>query len=293
MSVALKRLLMLLLIPYVAFVLILAVLQRRLMYPAARAAGICVSDFPHLTEWFQAASDVAVTTTDGAVIRGWHLRYGAENADFLILLFHGNAGHRGMRTRWYWIAKTLRVDVLAIDYHGYGDSEGHPSERTLRMDAEAAWNFAVETLQYPTQALVILGESLGGGVGVQLAADKCREGTPPAGLILVATFNSMVDVADNRFPWMPVRRVLSDHYRSDLKIPDVTCPVLQFHGADDTIVPLALAKRLYECTPQRSADGRPPVFVEFPGTGHNDILYFHEHRVTEQIGMILKRAERP
>ena len=178
-----------LLVAYLIVISVFSFIQRRMMYPATRATSLSVAGFPELRQSFHSATDLEMNTTDQVTIRGWHLQIAEAPADRLILLFHGNGGHRAYRGKWYLIARSLNADVLAMDYHGYGDSGGSPSEQALISDAEAAWNHAVMTLNYQPAQIVIVGESLGGAVGVQLAAEKCRKGTPPAGLVLVATFS--------------------------------------------------------------------------------------------------------
>lgn len=277
-----------LLIAYLIVIAVLSFIQRRLMYPASRATSLSVAAFPELGQTFHSATDVEFITSDRVTIKGWHLQVGAALSDRLILLFHGNAGHRAFRGNWYNIAKSLDADVLAIDYHGYGDSGGSPSETALIADAEAAWNYAVATLKYGPAQIVIVGESLGGAVGVQLVAEKCRKGTPPAGLVLVATFSSMVDVASYQFPWLPIRFVLTDRYRSDQHIASVTCPVLQFHGDRDSLVPIRLAQQLHQLAPATATGGKARALHILPGTGHNDILYLHGRTIRDEMAKFIR-----
>ncbi len=247
-------------------------LQRTLMYPAGRDHQIAVADYPVTTGQFAKASDVEVVSGDNEKIRGWHLQIGKERGERLFLLFHGNASHRARRLPWYELCWSINLDVLAMDYRGYGDSEGQPSEKALTEDALATWEYATETLGYRPDQIILAGESLGGGVATKLASTLCQKNEQPAGLLLVATFSSMLDAARNRFWWLPIRFLLIDRYRSDLEIPFVSCPILQFHGTHDSIVPLPLAQRLHQVTPEKSKSGVAKQFFFFRGTGHNDML---------------------
>lgn len=277
-----------LLVAYLIVIAVFSYLQRQLMYPAAQAASLSVESYPELRQYFHSATNVEFATPDKVMIRGWHLQVAATPADRLILLFHGNGGHRAHRGSWYDIARTLKADVLVIDYHGYGDSGGSPSEKALIQDAEAAWQYAVDHLKFKPAQIVIVGESLGGAVGVQLAAEKCRRGLPPCGLVLVATFSSMVDVASYQFRWLPVRLLLIDRFRSDTNIVDVSCPILQFHGDQDTIVPLQFAQKLHQLAPAASSSGRPKVMHLFQGTGHNDILHLHGWSIRDAMAKFIR-----
>lgn len=247
-------------------------LQRTLMYPAGRDTQIAVADYPVTTGRFARASDIELIHANNEKIGGWHLQVGKQRGERLVILFHGNASHRARRLPWYDLFHAIDVDVLAMDYRGYGDSDGKPSEKALTEDALATWLHATKTLGYRPDQIILAGESLGGGVATKLASTLCQKDERPAGLLLVATFSSMLDAARNRFWWLPVKFLLIDRYRSDLEMPHVTCPVLQFHGTHDSIVPLPLAQRLHQLTPLKSRCGVDKMFFVFRGTGHNDVL---------------------
>ena len=268
---------------YLAVIALFTWFQRTMMYPAGRAETLAVAEFPITTGKFAKATDVEIVSGGDEKIRGWLLQAEKNRGDRLVLFFHGNGSHRGRRLSWYELFWSINVDVLAMDYRGYADSEGQPSEKALTEDAVATWKYATQKLGYRPDQIVIAGESLGGGVGVKLASTVCQHGEPPAGLILVSTFSSMLDAARNRFWWLPVRFLLIDRYRSDLEIPHVTCPVLQFHGTADSIVPLRLGQRLQEVTPAKSKSGLTKRFVLFRGTGHNDVMDRNGRELQEEI----------
>lgn len=96
-----------------------------------------------------------------------------------VLFFHGNAATRAMHFRVQHCttyAARFGVNVLAVDYRGFGDSEGHPSEQGLVMDARAAWDWAINNGAKPDN-LLLVGLSLGTGVVSALGAELAREGT--------------------------------------------------------------------------------------------------------------------
>ena len=274
---------------YLVVIAVFTWFQRTMMYPAGRAEQLAVSEFPVTTGKFAKAADVEILSGGNEKIRGWFLQAEKNRGERLMLFFHGNGSHRARRLSWYELFRSINVDVLAMDYRGYADSEGQPSEKALTEDAAATWQYATQTLGYRPDQIVIAGESLGGGVGIKLASTVCQQGKQPAGLILVSTFSSMLDVARNRFWWLPVRFLLVDRYRSDLEIPYVTCPVLQFHGTTDSIVPLPLAQRLQDLTRAKSQGGVPKKLVLFRGTGHNDVLNRNGREVQEEIRQWIQR----
>ena len=91
-------------------------------------------------------------------------------------------------------------------------------------------------------------------------------------MILRSTFSSLSDVAAYHFPWLPARLILIDRFPSEQRILNVTCPVLQFHGRRDTIVPFELGRRLHDVIPEKSASGLAKRFVELPNADHNDVI---------------------
>ncbi|MBK1704975.1 hypothetical protein CKO40_10595 [Halochromatium glycolicum] len=175
-----------------------------------------------------------------------------------VLLLHGNAGNISHRRDSVTILTDLGLDVFIIDYRGYGQSEGSPSEQGLYADAAAAWRWLTETRNIEPQQIVVFGRSLGGAVAVQLAAQ-----TGPAALIVESSFDRLQSLADVHYPLLA--RVIPLRYRFPAveQIAAVRCPVLVLHSPDDRIVPYALGQRLYEAAPE------PKLFVELRG-GHNE-----------------------
>jgi fermentation-respiration switch protein FrsA (DUF1100 family) len=160
--------------------------------------------------------------------------------------------------------------VLLFDYRGYGENPGSPSETNFARDARAIWRFATESPAVLPRRIVVFGESLGGAVATRLAAEQSVGGNSPSGLILCGTFSSLTDTGTARFPWMPVRWLLVDRDPSADRIKAVTCPILQFHGDQDDVVPIEFGRRLFSAVPEQSATGIRKQFVELVGSGHND-----------------------
>jgi uncharacterized protein len=147
---------------------------------------------------------------------------------------------------------------MMFDYRGFGKSEGLPTEKGVLLDARAARKWLAERTTVEEGQIVVMGESLGGGVAVDLAAkDGAR------GLILESTFTSLPDVASGILPYTPVRYLMRNRLDSLAKITEYHGPLLQAHGDDDRLIPIALAKKLHEAAPG------PKQFVTIPGAGHN------------------------
>ena len=145
----------------------------------------------------------------------------------LILYFHGNAGGLDLRVERFRAMAKAGMGLLAIEYRGYASSTGSPSERGLKLDGEAAYAAAIASGVAP-ERIVALGESLGSGVAVALAA-RHKVGA----LVLDSPYSSIADVAAATYWFVPVRAMLRDPFRNDLLIGSVTAPTLIVHGTKD------------------------------------------------------------
>lgn len=174
-------------------------------------------------------------TSDDVRLVTWLVR---GSGKLLAMYFHGNAGSLAVRAERIRQLASLGFSVLAVEYRGFGGSEGQPSEQGLNRDADAAYGYA-RSIGFGGDRIVLYGESLGTGVATQLAARS-----KVAGVILDAPFSSVADVAADRYWMFPVRWLLRDPFRSDLAIGKVKVPVLILHGDRDGVVPIRYGRRL-------------------------------------------------
>ncbi len=204
--------------------------------------------------------DVSVTTADGVQLHGWFVPY--AGARQTLMIWHGNAGNIGHRVPWLGMLNGLRVNVLIVDYRGYGRSGGVPFESGLYEDATATYGWWIRNKAGEGQRLILLGESLGGAVAVDLATRVHVDG-----LILQSTFTSAWDMAKAIMPLGLLYPLIRVKFDSEAKIAKVACPKLIIHGSRDDIVPLVLGKKLFD------AAMPPKQFCEFPEAGHNDLVW--------------------
>jgi uncharacterized protein len=240
-------------------------------------------------------TEVSVQTDDGLKLNGWYAlsRTSSDPPRPLIIYFSGTSGHRGYRTTAIEMLARIGCDVLLIDYRGYGDNPGQPSERNQARDARAVWKFALDKLRVPAEQIVLYGESIGGAVSTRLAGELCRGGTIPGGLILQATFPTMLDVLAQFFPRWIAGIFLFDRYPSIRRIRHVTCPILSIHGNQDRLIPIEMGRRLFNAAPAISATGRRKQFLELPGIDHNDILDEAGDLVGSVVARFLRQAVPP
>jgi uncharacterized protein len=205
------------------------------------------------------ADATTLTTTDGLLLGAWFIPPHSPTRRETVIVFNGNAGHRGYRAPLARALAQRGIGVLLFDYRGFGGNAGSPSETGLVEDARAAHRYLARRTDVDDTRVVYFGESLGTGVAIQLAREH-----PPHALILRSPFTSMTDVARHHYWFLPVRWLLRDRYPSDDHIRHVTSPVLVVAGERDTIVPPLFSQRLYE------AAVSPRRLVMIQGADHND-----------------------
>lgn len=136
----------------------------------------------------------------------------------------------------------LGFSVLAIDYRGFGKSTQElPSEDMAYEDARAAWDWIAR--EHPQRQRFVFGHSLGGAIAIDLAAKVEDE----QGVIVEGTFTSIADVASSmKFGWLPIAPLITQRFESVKKVAQVKSPLLVVHGANDSLIPNELGRRLYE-----------------------------------------------
>ena len=238
---------------YLLLVLTMAFFEESLIffpsvYPAGswQPRGLAFED-----AWFEA--------DDGTKLHGWFVP--AKDPPRAVVLFaHGNAGNLSDRADIVGtFANRFGASTLIFDYRGYGRSAGRPSESGVVSDARAARGWLAQRTGVAEQDIVLVGESIGGAVMVDLAAsDGAR------GLILENTFGSLPEVAAFHYPWLPIRLLIRSRFDSAAKIGQYHGPLLQFLGDADTIVPPSSSRRLFD------AANEPKRLIVISGGDHND-----------------------
>lgn len=210
-------------------------------------------------DWSSSALDEQILrTSDGEKL--FALYHPPEVDEAVIIYFHGNAGtvttHLNEANGWI----DAGFGVLLLEYRGYPNSTGTPSEEGLHLDAKAAYQFIVQKGDWP---IALYGFSLGTGVATRLASE-----TDIFALVLEAPFDALQNIAASRYPILPVRTLIKHKFQSDQYISNVSAPILIMHGDLDETVPIRFGKILYDAAPEGS------VFERFEGAGHSDLGKF-------------------
>jgi len=237
----LTTLLTVLVTAYVGLCVFLYITQRELMYmPQATRAPLEGTNFQ--------------LVRNDVTLHGWVLNPGRSQ---VILYFGGNAEaveqNREDFTQWFGDSTTY-----LLPYRGYGANDGTPEEQALYRDALAFYDEVRR--RHPDASVAVFGRSLGTGVASYLASQR-----PVARLALVCPFDSMAEVAQFHYRWLPVRHLLKDRYDAAAHLAKYHGPVLVVRAGRDEVVPDASTKRLIAALPH------PPLVLDLPGASHNTV----------------------
>jgi pimeloyl-ACP methyl ester carboxylesterase len=138
--------------------------------------------------------------------------------------------------------RDLGFSVLAIDYRGFGKSStGLPTEATATEDARIAWDWIAR--HFPERQRYVFGHSLGGAVAIEMASQV----SDASGVIVESTFSTIADVVSNfKWGWLPVGPLITQRFESVDRVRQLHAPLLVVHGSDDSLIPAALGRKLYE-----------------------------------------------
>ena len=245
--------------------------QRRLIYfPDTRLPS---SDDAGLTS----LEPVTFGTADGLRLGAWFVAGSGPLPRPTVIVFSGNAGHRGYRAPLAAALQRRGLNVLLTDYRGYGGNPGAPTEEGLAADALAARTYALSRPDVDPARLVYFGESLGAAVALRLAVEH-----PPSALVLRSPFASLTLVGQYHYPVLPVRWLLRDRFPSIDRAHRIRCPVLVIAGTHDSVVPIDHTRRLYD------AIVAPKTFVEV-AADHNDAALLDGDAMIQAIVDLIRR----
>jgi len=205
--------------------------QDGLIFPAAGSPADLPDDY----------EEASLSTADGLHLRAaW--RPPAPGRP-VALFFHGNGDSLTGAARATRVLAEAGYGVMLAEYRGYGGNPGKPGEAGLYADGRAALAWlagkGIERRQ-----VVVIGNSMGSGVAVQLA----REGRVAA-LVLVSAYSSLPELAAQKLPWVPARWLVRHHFDNAAKLPSVDEPVLIQHGTADTMIAPSHAQTLARAQP--------------------------------------------
>ena len=195
---------------------------------------------------------------------------GQEKGRKALLYCHGNAEDATGSMEYLKLAVGDKFTIAAVDYPGYGLSDGSPDEEGCYRVVHRLYDWLVETRGFRPEDIIVVGFSIGTGPATELAATR-----PVGGLVLQAPYLSAPRIVTK------VRILPIDPFPNLKRIGQIGCPLTVIHGTDDSIIPFSQGKALFGLAPE------PKKFIAVEGADHNDliaVLGLEEYR-KELIGM--------
>ena len=208
-------------------------------------------------------TDLKIETPDGVTLHGWWMEHPEPRAQ--VVYWHGNGGNLAL---WLDVLADIRqrgFSVLAVDYRGYGDSGGSPSEQGIYLDAAAANAYYREHLQRANVPTIYWGRSLGAAVASRAAAAD-----HPDALILESPFPNVRFLFRYNPVMLPLSFLSSYRFPTATHLESYSGPLLVTHGDADSIIPFAAGQRVFDRAPTSQK-----TFVTLKGADHNDMHAGH------------------
>ncbi len=256
------------LLAFVLLVVTLAYLfQRKLVYLPSDGP------VPSAGDVLPGARDVTLTTSDGLRLGAWFVpALGTERAT--VLVAPGNGGDRSLRAPLAAALRERGLSVLLFDYRGYGGNPGDPTEEGLALDVRAARDYL------DGDRLIYFGESLGGGVVTELATEH-----PPDALVLRSPFTELSAVAQEHYPFLPMKLLLKDRFPVAENVARIRVPTTVIYGSADSIVPAEQSRTVAD------AAAGPVERVEVRDADHNDAVLLDGPAVIDAVERLALRSD--
>src|SRR5215469_8018536 len=242
------------LVAYVLLLLIVRAFERRLIFFPDYPGRLEGDWHPHRL----APQDVWLTSSDGTRLHCWWIS--KPNARFTFLAFHGNASNIANRAPTYEFLSNTPANILALEYRGYGHSQGKPSEAGIYMDAEAAYQYLVKQRRLDPTSIISFGQSLGTAVATHLAANRTV-----GGVILEAPFPSAARVASRLYWFLPgLSLLMHGQLDTESNLRKIGAPILIVHCVHDPVIPFQFGEQVY------TSAHAPKQFVQINGSCHEE-----------------------
>jgi fermentation-respiration switch protein FrsA (DUF1100 family) len=253
--------------------LLLVFLEKQLIYYPGRV----LDDTPKSVDL--AFEDVFIDAGDGVKIHGWFIKTTADPMAPTVLFSHGNAGNIANRLDRIAGLRELGANFLLYDYRGYGQSSGEPDEEGTYRDGRAAYDYLVNTRRVDPTRIVLMGESLGCAITLQVALDR-----KAAGVVLEAPFASIPHMARAIYPFLPVGLFVRTRYDNVDKAARLKAPLFVAQGTLDEIIPIAQGRMVFE------AASEPKEFMAIEGAHHNNVYLWGGLRYRRALADFISRT---
>ena len=201
-------------------------------------------------------------TSDNIEDIAWFVKPASADKD-IIVYFHGNASN--LYSAYDSLLPSLKkygYGALIVEYRGYSQIEGEPSEKGLYEDSRSAIKALLSKHNIAENKLILLGRSLGSGIAVKMATEFNTKL-----LALISPYKSITAVAQREYWYVPVKYLLHDHYNVSKIIPNVEEKILIFHGTKDPLIPIEHGRELYNLAKSEK------IFFPLKGYNHHNVNF--------------------
>eukprot|EP01095_Lingulamoeba_sp_RSL-Kostka_P006228 TRINITY_DN194_c0_g1_i1.p1 TRINITY_DN194_c0_g1~~TRINITY_DN194_c0_g1_i1.p1 ORF type:complete len:321 (+),score=67.51 TRINITY_DN194_c0_g1_i1:95-964(+) len=191
--------------------------------------------------------DITIPCIDGVKINIWLFTQPESTECPTLLFFHGNAGNISDRlNNIVLLFSKLQVNVAIMEYRGFGDSEGYPTQKGIQKDSRAALEYLLNEDKIDSDSIFLFGRSLGGAVALELASsDEYKDKIK--GIIVENTFTSILDMIDHIMPPLKIFKFLVTNPWKNIDIVSkITSPTLFISSRNDNTVPYWMMDKLYD-----------------------------------------------
>jgi len=241
---------------YAGLVATLTLMQKRFVFNPSDADCPVVpdADTHEITE-------MCLPVQGGSTLKGWLLRPQKPGVLSPAIIYYGG---RSEEVSWLkgaasWFPSHV---IVALNYRGYGESDGDPTEKALFTDGLDQFDWLIEQAGVDPKAVTLIGRSLGTGVASYVAAQR-----PAEKVVLITPYDSILSVARRRFWFTPLSLILRHKFDSVAYAKGARQPCLVLLAEHDDVVPAEHSHKLLEAW---QGDTK---LVSIPGSDHNDIPY--------------------
>jgi dipeptidyl aminopeptidase/acylaminoacyl peptidase len=174
---------------------------------------------------------IVLRATDGTKLSGWLMTPQQPGPHPAVVYFGGRSEEVS------WVVRDAGqlfpgMAVLAVNYRGYGASQGDPAENHMVEDGRLLFDWLAERHHVDPSKVAVVGRSLGSGVAVQVALER-----PVHSLVLITPYDSILAIAKRKFRAVPVEYVLRHRFESVKYAPSLKAPTYVLRAAMDDVVP--------------------------------------------------------
>ncbi len=207
-------------------------------------------------------NEITLTTPDHVKLHGWYIQGNTALKSPLLIYFGGNSEDMTgvLEDPFFDLTRFQHCALLLVNYRGYGQSEGQPGEKQFFKDAVFLYDHFANQDEIDKTSIIAMGRSLGTGVAVYLASQRTLKG-----LILVSPYDSITNVAQELYPYIPVSAFIRHPFDSVSLAPSIKMPLLALTAASDSTISSERSRALI------TKWGGHCNHVSIPQADHNDL----------------------